>query len=472
MRRSPVVPLVLVLTSSSVGGCGDSSGATQGGESGESTRADSATTAQEPTTGLTTSGSTSSGATEGAEATSASSSGDPGSSSATGEATSGETGETGETASTGELMECRPRADIVAKPLTDPLSEDRLMLFARPDGYHLFFMIQNPVFETQLIKLDPEGAVSGPSSSVASPDIWRHTATSGSRYAAATAVASGQGYKGRVVVADVQADDTLADVGTAIVPSPGWGTGVVALAWNPVAGEWGVLWEDQYNVDPNMPGYIHARLAFGRVTAEGAWVDGSTRHLTTEDSERSAQLSDWSNPLIWAGDRYAAVWAEYGPVTTEVFLGELTADGTATRVLVDEGSFSRGVPAWDGAGYGVAWGHWDFDDHYNLRFAYVVDGEVGEHVHLGDDQIYSNDASIVATEDGFTVAWHEMTPGSSRVFYAKVDPFTLAAETTTVTEPEFAGQDWVQTLVHDGCRHALAHMHGINPADGWVDLFD
>lgn len=471
MHRSPALSVIFVLTSLSVS-CGDS-GAAQGDESSESTQASTSTTAQ-PTTGHTATGHTTTGATEGAEATSASSTGESDSSSAsndTGDASAGETGETGETGSTGEVMECRPRADIVAKPLTDPASEDRLMLFLRPDGYHLFFLVQNPGFETRVIKLDEEGAVVGPSSFVASPDLWRHTATSGPRYAAATSTSSGQGYKGHVVVADVQADDTLTELGSAMVPSDGWGTGVVALAWNPVDGEWGVLWEDQYNIDPNKPGLIHARLAFGRVTAEGAWVPGSTKHLTTEDTDRSAQLSDWSNPLIWAGDRYAAVWAEHGPMT-DVYLGELSADGTATRVLVDQGSFSRGVPAWDGAGYGVAWGHWDFDDHYNLRFAYVEGGEVGEHLHLGDDQIYSNDASIVATADGFTVAWHEMAPGTSRVFYAKVDPHTLAAETTQVTEPEFAGQDWVQTLVHDGCRHALAHMHGINPADGWVDLFD
>jgi len=471
MRNNPVVPLVCVLTCAP--GCGgDPPAGTQGGESGESTAAADPTTTQGPTTGLTTTG-----ATDSAGATSATS-GDvttsaPDSSSAPDETSeTSDTSGTSETATTGEPADCRPRADIVAKPLTDPASEDRLMLFARPDGYHLFYLVQNPDFETRLVKLDADGAVVGLSSFVASPDLWRHTATSGPRYAAATAISSGQGYHGRVVVADVMPDDTLTELGAAAVPVDGWGTGVVALAWNPVDGEWGVLWEDQYNIDPNQPGYIHARLAFGRVTAEGAWVPGSTKHLTTEDTTHSASLSDWSNPLIWAGDRYAAVWAEFGPVTTDVFLGELATDGTPTRVLVDQGDFSRGVPAWDGVGYGVAWGHKDFEDHYNLRFAYVEGGVVGEHLHLGDDQIYSNDASIVAAGGGFTVAWHEMSDDPTRVYYAKIDPHTLAAETVMVTEQGYEGEDWVQTLVHDGCRHALAHMHGINPADGWVDLFD
>jgi hypothetical protein len=471
MRTLPALPLLALLTSLLTPACGEDppGGGTQsGGSDSETTPAP--TTTQDPTTGLPTPTTTDSAGTT-AASSSAASTDDPGSST-TSDDTTDTTATTDTDTSTGDPLDCRPRADIIAKPLPDPTSEDRLMLFARPDGYHLFYLVQTPAFETRIIKLDAEGAAAGPSSFVASPDLWRHTATSGTRYAAATSTFSVQSYKGDVVVADIQPDDTLTLLNSAPVPSDGFGTGVVALAWNPVDGEWGVLWEDQYNIDPNMPGYIHARLAFGRVTADGAWVDGSTMHLTTADTTRSVKLSDWSNPLIWAGDRYAAVWAEYGPNTTDVFLGELAADGAPTRVLLDQGDFSRGVPAWDGAGYGVAWGHWDFGDHYNLRFAYVEDGEVGEHLHLGDDEIYSGDASIVATADGFTVSWHETSNDTSRLFYARIDPHTLAAETVQVTEQGFDGHDWSQALVHDGCRHALAHMHGINPADAWLHLFD
>jgi hypothetical protein len=470
--RSPLAVTMIGALSLCGHGCGgDPAGdGSQGSDSGgETTQTAPSTTAQTPTTGGATEGATGSatdsvGTTTTSAGTSTSSSGG---SSDSGDSSSS-TGETGETATTGEPMECRPLADATTKPLVDPLSETSPTLFVRPDGYHLIHVVQVPEFETRIVKLDLAGEVVGAPSLVATPDTWRHMATNGARYAAVTRANK----KSTLVVADIEPDDTLTPVGSVMIPAEGWGTGTVAVAWNPVDGEWGVLFEDQYNIDPNMPGLIHTRLCFGRVTADGTWVADSKKLLTSTDTDHSAELGDWVNPMIWAGDRYAAVWAEYGPVTTDVFLGELTADGTTTRVQIDEGRFSRGVVAWDGVGYGLAWGHWDFDDHFNLRFAYVEGGVASEQLHLGDDQIYSGDASIVANGDGFTVAWHDMVNDTTRVYYAKVDPQTLAAETVQVTEQGFDGHDWIWSMVHNGCRHAIGHMHNINPSDCWVSLFE
>lgn len=463
-------------------GCGgDPTAGTQGGDSsGATTHAAGSTTTtatgSTPTTTGASEGATG-GATEGATgggASTSTSTGEVGvSSDATGVASTGTDDGTGADDATGTSTsggpECPVQVDSTAKPLVDPLSESSPTLFVRPDGYHIIHIIQTPDFETRLVKLDLDGQVVG-APFVIGDDIWRHKASNGDRYAAVTTTTGNAGHHGTIVVSAIEADDTLTLVNTTPVPAPGWGSGTIAVAWNPVDGEWGVLWEDQYNVDPNKPGYIHARLAFGRVSADGVWVKGSTKLLTSDDTKSSVSLSDWTNPLIWAGDRYAAVWAEFGPVTS-VYLGELAADGTPTRTKIDEGSFSRGVVAWDGVGYGVAWGHTDVD-HYNMRFVYVSGGAVGEVLHLGDDQIYSNEASIVAADGRFTVAWHETAADRTRVYYAKIDPGTLDAETVEVTEPNFAGHDWAWNLVHDGCRHALSHMHGINPSDGWVRLFD
>ncbi|MDC0667886.1 hypothetical protein [Nannocystis radixulma] len=371
---------------------------------------------------------------------------------------------------TGGPVECPQLPDATAKPLTDPKPEARPKLFVRPDGYHLIYMFDSPAFKTNLVKLAPDGEVVGAPSTIAT-GVWHQVAGSGERYAGAT-IEPGNLATGKITVVAVQPDDTTELVDIAMIPSEGRGPGTIAVQWNPVAGEWGVLWTQNHDINPNQPGFVHARLYFGRVTADGKWVDGSKKLLTTVDTQYSADISDWDNPLIWAGDRYAAVWAEYGPVTADIYLVELTADGEPTRVKIDQGRFSRGVPAWDGVGYGVAWGHFDFNTHFNLRFAYVEGGAVGEVLHLGDDQVSSEGASIVAVDDRFTVSWHDTPGGTSQVFYAKIDPQTLAVETVQVSEPGFADHDWSYSLVHDGCQHALAFQHVLNPSDVWVRLFE
>ena len=432
----------------------------------------SGTTASTPTEGVTTGD-----ATDGAEATAGPQTGtseaSDTSTSTASEATTSETGEPGDTSTSGGPVECLPRAEVTAEPLADPGPEYRPVLFVRPDGYHLLHGFGSPDFKTGMVKLDPEGAVVGAPVLVAS-ETWHQVAGSGERYAGVTRQSGNQKSLGRIHVLAIEPDDTLTPVGIAVIPSEGRGPGTIAVQWNPIAGEWGVVWEEQHDIDPNKPGFVHSRLYFGRTTADGAWVDGSKQILTTIDPTYSAQISNWANPLIWAGDRYAAVWAEYGPVTTDVYLVELTADGEPTRVAIDQGRFSRGVPAWDGVGYGVAWGHYDFDDHFTLRFVHVEDGAVGEVLHLGDDQVYSGDPSIVAVDGRFTVSWHDTAEGgaSSHAFYAKIDPKTLAVETVQVSEPDFADHDWSYSLVHNGCRHAFAYQHILNPGDVRVTLFD
>jgi hypothetical protein len=480
-------------------GCGGdpSAGGTQT-ESSSGTTTGPAPTTTETTVAVPTEGSTASSATEhategsategsvtdgvGTTTTAGTSSTTGDASSTTGDATSTSgtddtsstttttTGEeTGDTTSGGPV-ECPRLPDATAKPLTDPKPESRPKLFVRPDGYHLIYMFQAPAFEMHLVKLASDGEVVGAPSLVASA-IWHQVAGGGERYAGAT-TSSGVPATGTITVVAVQPDDTTALVDVATIPSEGRGPGTIAVQWNPVAGEWGVLWEQNHDINPNEPGIVHSRLYFGRVTADGVWVDGSKKLLTTVDTKYSAVISDWDNPLIWAGDRYAAVWAEYGPVTTEVYLVELTAEGEPTRVKIDQGHFSRGVPAWNGVGYGVAWSHFDFNSHFNLRFAYVEGGTVGEVLHLGDDQVYSGSASIVAVDDRFTVAWQDSANNASQAYYAKIDPQSLAVETVEVSEPGFADHDWPYSLVHDGCRHALAYQHVLNPPDVWVRLFD
>jgi len=401
--------------------------------------------------------------------------------SATGSTSEGTTGESGTTTgsttgsttdsttgSTTGALECADLPDATAKPLTDELSESRLKLFARDDGYHLLYSKESA---THLVKLDLEGSVEG-ASTLVSAQLWRSIATNGEHYAAALKTSEQNTWKGSIAVGQIEEDDTVSIVGTSPVPLEGRGHSTLALAWNPVDGEWGVLFTENFDVDPNVPGIVHARLYFGRVSADGEWIEGSKKLLTSTSTKHSASISDWGSPIIWNGSGYAAVWAEFGPSETPVFLAQLETDGTPQRLQIDEGRFSRGVLAQSDGGYGLAWGHYDDDDHFNLRFAYVADGQVSELLHLGDDDVYSNDAAIVFDGERFTVSWHESAQGASRVHYARIDPETLAEDTVQLTEDDYDDHDWSWSLVYNGCRHALAHVRGINPSDGWVVLFE
>ncbi len=309
-------------------------------------------------------------------------------------------------------------------------------------------------------------------SSPVSDELWRSIATNGERYAGVVKVWDGKTWRGTIAVAELTEDETLTPLGTAPVPLEGHGHSTLVVAWNPQDQEWGVLFEENFNKDPNVPGIVHSRLYFGRVSADGAWIEGSKKLLTSTSTKISAQISDWGDPLIWTGEGYAAIWAEFGPTKTPVFFAELAADGDPSRLQIDEGRFSRGVLAQGDGGYGLAWGHFDFGDHFNLRFATVKGGEVSEVIHLGDDAVYSNDSAIAFDGERFTVSWHETAEGASRVHYAKVDPQTLVADTVQVTEDDYDDHDWSWSLVYNGCRHALAHVRGINPSDGWVVLFE
>lgn len=477
MRSPRSLSLFLALVSF-VPGCGGDApaGGTQDDSSGDAstdgTSTSSGTSAALPTEGTGDTENIGTSTAEPGTSTSdveTSTAGDETSTSGASEAT---TDELGETSTTGEPDECAPRGASTSKPLTAPAAETWPRLFVRPDGYHLLYVSEELEHETRVVKLDRDGEVVGASSTVA-PAAWRQIASSGERYAGATRDYGDPKSTGTITVAEVQPDDTLALVGAAELPSEGRGPSTIAVQWNPVAGEWGVLWQEEHDIDPNKPGIYHARLYFGRVSADGVWAPGSKKLLTTTDPDYSAKISDWANPLIWAGDRYAAVWAEEGPVTTDVYLAELGADGEPTRVSIDQGRFSRGVPVWDGVGYGVAWGH-HTGEHYALRFAYVEGGVVGEHLLVGDGELYSNDATMVAVDGRFTVAWTETGEmgAYSRVFYTSIDPHILAAETVQVSEPDYVGTEWSRSLVHDGCRHALAFQHDLAPSDVWVRLFE
>lgn len=479
MSKSRTISMLFTLHLAAPG-CGGDPPAGSADDTGAATGATPTTgetTMITPTEGASTgsatdgAGSTAGSQTATSEASETSTSGTGETSDATTTSEASTTGETGDASTSGGPVQCMPRAAVTAEPLMDPAPEYRPILFVRPDGYHLIHGFGSPDFTTRIAKLDHEGAIVG-APSVIAPETWYQAAGSGERYAGATRKIGNPKSTGKINVFAIEPDDTLSPVGAAVIPADGHGPGTIAVQWNPVAGEWGVVWEEQYDIDPNKPGFVHSRLYFGRVSADGVWVDASKKLLTTTDTAVSAQISDWTNPLIWADDRYAVVWAEYGPVTTDVYLVELTAEGAPTRVKIDQGRFARGVPAWNGVGYGVAWGHYDFDDHFNLRFVYVEDGAVGELLHLGDDDVYSSDPAIVAADGRFTVSWHNSIAGSSHAFYAKIDPNTLAAETVQVSEPDFMDHDWSYSLVHDGCRHAFAYQHILNPGDVRVTLFD
>ena len=280
---------------------------------------------------------------------------------------------------------------------------------------------------------------------------------------------------------------------TTQLPLIGLSHGTAAIAWDPRRREWGVVWEAAFYVDEKVRGTGYSRLFFGRIAADGTWIEGSLVPLTRDD-KNSETISDWGNPMIWTGAGFALASLHFEQTEVHITLSEISFRSSATKtsrprvtrtqvatVPVSGGGAIRAVLAHDGrATYGLSWGQHDElppgrmnggGSHSNLRFATVRDGEISPQIHLGDDQVYSGEPNIVFDGRRFAVVWNQ----NAQIWLARIDPTLQAVASGCLSELDFKGTDMVTAMSFDGQRLLVGTMHDINPSQGrvvFVDLTD
>jgi hypothetical protein len=124
--------------------------------------------------------------------------------------------------------------------------------------------------------------------------------------------------------------------------------------------ELGVLWQREYPISPDRPGYNYPVVHFARLGLDGRWLTPTPIDVTPRDPTAGATLG-YHTPLRqlrWTGRAYRFVYWQYDsrdPSRGDVRLGEVTRDGAGTsRSLARERADVISVV--DGpAGLAVAW---------------------------------------------------------------------------------------------------------------------
>ena len=185
-----------------------------------------------------------------------------------------------------------------------------------------------------------------------------------------------------------------------------------ALAWNPDAREWGVLWHEWDN-----GGLVFLR--FARLTEWGDFIDGSIVELGAGMIEGSGSM------MVYGGGNFVALQQLSGPERLQ--LVQIDASGSAVHFtdIADGATFHAQSVAWNGVEYGLSWVE-TLNAVAEVKFARVTKlgvMVVGSEITLHSDpfvEIPSGD--LVASGAGWLATW-SATPQSGRgeIFVARLD---------------------------------------------------
>jgi hypothetical protein len=242
--------------------------------------------------------------------------------------------------------------------------------------------------------------------------------------------------------------------------------GTMAIRWDPVARLWVVIGEESGGGN---------RLFFLRLDERGRW---KTRPTYITDEKQSALISDWGNPMIWAGDRFAIVWSAHpgGVVITEL------AGTKVTHIPVTTAKgLGRGVMAWTKSGYVVAGREDDTRRRRRIFVATVHDGVADPVRYMSSPDWSASEVMIASDGTRVAVAFHEDMVVVEPLDRRKVVNFGSAVRAVIVngqtmtsvarSSPRDKQHDWVQSIAWNGREFGLLHTNGINPSSVQLVLF-
>jgi hypothetical protein len=233
---------------------------------------------------------------------------------------------------------------------------------------------------------------------------------------------------------------------------------VSQIEWDPLSHEWLVIVDGA------------DRLMMARYDAKGALV---VKPTPISDKYQTAMISDWGDPLIWAGDRFALVWELVETSQkSRVLITEIKGTKVTHIPVTSAAHLFRGVIARTAKGYAIAGGEFcertDKKPACSRVFTTAVrDGVATPKRYLSGDAGPSSEAVIASDGTRVAVAWNEIDGGIRAAVLGDDDLDVVArSKAKAATSP-----DWVHSLVWDGCRFALSYGKGINPSRIQVVLF-
>lgn len=159
---------------------------------------------------------------------------------------------------------------------------------------------------------------------------------------------------------------------TAQLPGEGEADGDVVAALDLQHEEIGVLWQREFRIDAERPGYLYPTVQFARLSLDGRWLTGA-RDVTPRAPAQGATLG-YATPmrqLSWRDGAYRFVYWAYDasdPSTGVVRLGALTREGALTSRVVSRERADVLSMAEGPAGVAVAW-NTVIDGHPAVRVA-------------------------------------------------------------------------------------------------------
>lgn len=268
------------------------------------------------------------------------------------------------------------------------------------------------------------------------------------------------GLHAHVAVVRSDANTVLWDVA---LPSESFTHGNLAIGWDPKHAQWVVVGEDGF-VTPDRSTIVN-QLFTARLDRRGAWVQKPTR---ISPRSANASMSDWSNPLIWTGDRMAVVWAGNVDHAWTLYLTELDPDRATDHVVAHgERSFLRTVLAWTNSGYVISGAEYDQLRDSRVFVTTVRDGVAAPLRYVSTSGAYGGEVAMATDGTRVALAWNEQPADEigerTTVRAAVIDEHGDVSNAFASDTPN-GRHDWVQSVAWNGSRFTLLHTRGINPA--------
>jgi hypothetical protein len=296
--------------------------------------------------------------------------------------------------------------------------------------------------------LDDEGVeIPGSVETLSTDALFPRVAFNGAEYAVVYVDEDAPFENRRVVFARVDLDGRVVP-GSQVLVTPDGAPEMPTIVWNPVAREWGVMWEEH---DP-------AAVYFARVDAAGQLVAGS--ELLMSDPEVIGHTGGSGNPLRFTGDGYALIWTESDAPVGSVVLSLIDHGGaivnTSRLPQADPNPVRASVVA-DGEGFGAVWMSPDGTLFWQVHYMRADrDGnflpETGQ--LFGDSSRHDAEPTITWTGDGYGVAWAAQDSTTADIWYATVDRETGAVDERALTSAP--NRQWWPHMVYDGCANVIA----------------
>jgi hypothetical protein len=232
-----------------------------------------------------------------------------------------------------------------------------------------------------------------------------------------------------------------------------------ALAWNPAARQWAVVWEDE----------AENRVGFVRLDETGAVVAGSEGRLDSGTGIAYLSSSGPTTPILWSRDAWVVTWAADTGAAGTVSLGRLGPNGNVQSVSSVDTVEQPFHPAavWTGDAFAVTWTEYDTAaDRFAVQYA-LADGDATFGAAHG---AWLHDAGHAmggtATWDGARInaVWWSELSGDNDIWLARLWKTGTVDEQLQLTD--LFTDAWAPSMIWDGCQHVVSYQVGADGSEG------